>query len=175
MIKISSYHLSKSDLSLLRKFSNFVLKKFVKNSTLNKSLVKIEVVHANDLDNSADIDDLRNYNAWCYYEGVQNDKKVFKVILNIRQVNKKAKKPLVRLKKLIVDLGHELVHVKQYMNNEIFDYVSGGVRYKGSVFDQSYQMDEQAYYESPWELEAYGREWGLYKMFSSKIKMESKR
>jgi hypothetical protein len=170
MIQISSYHLTKTDISYLRKFTKFVLDKFVKRSVQAKCLIKIHVIHENDLDNYADIDDLKKFNAWVCYEGVQNDKKVFKIVLNQTQVNKKAKKPLTRLKKLIVDLGHELVHVKQYVNSELFDYVAGGVRYKGSYFDQSYQESEELYYESPWEIEAYGREWGLYKMFSTKMK-----
>jgi len=172
MIQITSLHLSKEDSSIVRDYAKFVLNKFVKRSVLNKSTIKIEIVHKNELDNYADIEDLRNYNAWCTYEGVQNDRKIFRIVLNSNQLNKKAKKSLVRLKKLLVDLGHELVHVKQYLNNEMFDYVTGGVRYKGSYFDHSYQEDEEAYYESPWELDAYGREWGLYKMFCTKMKKE---
>jgi len=174
MITISCYHLTKSDIFLIRKFCKFVLEKFVKTSVLNKSLIKIEIIHQNDLENHADIDDLKKFNAWVVYEGVINDKKVFKVVLNSNQINKKAKKPLTRLKKILIDLGHELVHVKQYLNSELFDYVAGGVRYKGSYFDQSYQVSEELYYESPWEVEAYGREWGLYKMFTTKLKEDKK-
>ena len=170
MIQISSLHLSKSELTMIRKYAKFVLDKFVKRSTQAKSLVKIEVVHENDLEHYADIDDLRNYRAWCYYDGIHNDKKVFRVVLNVKQIRKTAKRPLVRMKNILLDLGHELVHVKQYLNCEIFDYVSGGVRYKGSYFDQSYQNSEELYYDSPWEIEAYGRESGLYKMFCSKMR-----
>jgi hypothetical protein len=170
MIQISSYHLDKSDIDIIRKFTKFVLDKFVKKSIQYKSLIKIEIVHENDLENYADIDDLRKFRAWCYYDGIHNDKKVFRVVLNVKQVRKGAKKPLVRLKNIIIDLAHELVHVKQYLNGEIFDYVSGGVRYKGSYFDNSYEISEETYYDSPWEVEAYGRELGLYKMFHTKMK-----
>ena len=170
MLLIRGSHLTKSEISMIRKFSNFVLRKFVKPCILSKSVIRIEVVHEEDLEFHADVDDLKAYNAWCYYEGIVNDRKMFKVILNMKQVNPKAKKLVVRMKKLLIDLAHELVHVKQYLNNEMFDYVSGGVRYKGSFFDHSYQISEETYYESPWEIEAYGREWGLYKMFTSKLK-----
>lgn len=170
MIQISSLHLTKEETATIRAFTKYVLEKFVKKSIQYKSLVKIHVVHENDLDNYADIDDLKKYRAWCYYDGVQNDRKVFRVMLNMKQINKKAKKPLVRMKNILIDLAHELVHVKQYMNSEIFDYVSGGVRYKGSYFDISYQENEEMYYDSPWEIEAYGREQGLYKMFVSKMR-----
>ena len=64
------------------------------------------------------------------------------------------------------------MHVKQYLNGEIFDYKSGDVRYKGSYFDSSYQESEESYYDSPWEIEAYGREAGLYRMFLTKLKEE---
>ena len=67
-----------------------------------------------------------------------------------------------------------IVNVKKYLNSEMFDYVAGGVRYKGSYFDHSYQISEELYYDSPWEIEAYGREWGLYKMFKTKLKDEEK-
>ena len=32
--------------------------------------------------------------------------------------------------------------------------------------------DEEEYYDSPWEIEEYGREWGLYKTFCKKLKEE---
>lgn len=168
MIQISSLHLTKADASVVRDFSKFVLNKFVKQCVLKRSIIKIQILHINDLEHYADIDDLKKFNAWVTYEGTQNDKKVFKVVLNASQITKKAKKPLTRLKRLLIDLAHELVHVKQYLNNEMFDYAAGGVRYKGSYFDHSYQISEEMYYDSPWEIEAYGREWGLYKMFKTK-------
>jgi hypothetical protein len=136
---------------------------------LNKAVIKIKVVHEKDLDESVDKEDLRKYRAWCYYDGILNERRTFTVILNAKQV-KRSTATLVRLGNLLVDLGHELVHIKQYLNNEIFDYVSGDVRYKGTYFDASYQENEELYYESPWEIEAYGRELGLYRMFCNNIK-----
>lgn len=170
MIQINSYHLDKSDIAMIRKYTRYVLDKFCKKSAQYKSHIKIEIVHENDLDNYADIDDLRKYRAWCYYDGIRNDKKSFRVVLNAKQLNTRAKKPLVRMKNILTDLGHELVHVKQYLNNELFDYVSGGVKYKGSYFDYTYQQNLELYYDSPWEVEAYGREIGLYKVFVTKVK-----
>ena len=97
------------------------------------------------------------------------------MVLSIHTLNKKAKKPHTRLKNMLVDLGHELVHVKQYLNNEIFDYRNGDVRHKGIVFGSEYQDNEELYYDSPWEIEAYGREWGLYRMFCNHLKQEQLR
>jgi len=174
MVILQTNRLNREELSMVKNYSKFVLNKFVSRSIQNKSIIKIHIVHPNDLENYADADDLKKFSAWVTYEGIQNDKKVFKVIVNQCQVNRKAKKTLVRLRKLLIDLGHELVHVKQYLNNEMFDYVAGGVRYKGSFFDHSYKNDEEAYYNSPWELEAYGRELGLYKMFKTQLLEEAK-
>ena len=110
--------------------------------------------------------------AWCTYDNVVEGKKYFSVVLNIKQISKNGKRPETRLRKMLIDLGHELVHIKQYLNNEIFDYKSGDIRFKGSYFDSSYAENEELYYDSPWEIEAYGREQGLYAMFCSKLREE---
>lgn len=172
MIVVNTEYLSKKDIAFLKKYSRFVLNKFVRKSTQNNSRINIKIVSPDDLNDTIDVDDLRKYRAWCTYDYVMEGKKYFSIILNAKQLNKKAKKPQVRLKKLLIDLGHELVHIKQYLNNEIFDYKSGDIRYKGSYFDSSYAENEELYYDSPWEVEAYGREWGLYVMFCKKLKQE---
>ena len=172
MVVVSTEYLTKKDIAFLKKYSRFVLNKFVRKSVQSNSRVNIKIMSPDDLDNNIDIDDLKRYRAWCTYDSVYDGKKYFSVILNAKQINKNAKKPQVRLKKLLIDLGHELVHIKQYLNNEIFDYKSGDIRYKGSYFDSSYAENEELYYDSPWEVEAYGREWGLYVMFCKKLKQE---
>ena len=173
MLLVTTEYLSKKDMAFLKKYSRFVLNKFVRKSLQNNSRINIKTVSPGDLDNSIDMDDLKRYSAWCTYDNVNEGKKYFTVVLNAKQINRNAKKPQVRLKKILIDLGHELVHIKQYLNNEIFDYKSGDIRYKGSYFDSSYAENEELYYDSPWEVEAYGREWGLYVMFCKKLKEES--
>jgi len=72
-----------------------------------------------------------------------------------------------RMKEFLPVLAHELVHVKQYLNNELFDYADNErYRFKGRIYalPASKTMDWD-YYESPHELEAYGRAYGLYDMF----------
>lgn len=62
-------------------------------------------------------------------------------------------------------LAHELVHVKQYARNEILD--------KGKVthfLGKTYVNESTDYYDSPWEIEAYGREVGLYIKFIKHVK-----
>ena len=54
-------------------------------------------------------------------------------------------------------LGHELVHVKQYIMGEL-SWRHSGLHWKGTKTDVENIMD---YYELPFEIEAHGREYGL--------------
>lgn len=172
MITVDSVYLKSKDASVVKKYARYVLNKFVRKSIIRKTNITIRVIDEAQCDDDVDIEDLKRYKAWCTYDKVVDGKKYFTIIINKKSINKNAKKQYVRLKGLLIDLGHELVHVKQYLNSEIFDYKSGDVRYKGSYFDSSYQENEELYYDSPWEVEAYGREWGLYKMFVVKMREE---
>lgn len=173
MIRVTSPYLKKDDRELLKHYSKFVLNRFVRNSIIRKSDFNIKVLRKEDLTEKEDYHDMKKYGAWIIHTGLDNGRRKFTLILSATHINKNAKKNYKRLKKVMLDLGHEMVHAKQYLNNELFDYVSGDVRYKGDVYNYDMESDE-AYYDSPWEIEAYGREWGLYKMFVSKMKEEAK-
>jgi len=57
-------------------------------------------------------------------------------------------------------LAHEMVHVKQYARGEL-QCTTKTSKWKGKLWrKKSDQMDD--YYDSPWEIEAFGREEGLY-------------
>ena len=176
MIAVTSNYLRRKDLAMVRKYSRFVLNKLVRAGVQRKSRITVKILGEQEIRDAADLLDLKKYKAWCTYDGIDdNSVKKFTVVLDEKNLNRRGKKPITRLKNLLVDLGHELVHVKQYLNNEIFDYKDGGVRYKGVIFDDSYYEDEESYYDSPWEIEAYGREWGLYRMFVNHLKEESRK
>jgi hypothetical protein len=72
------------------------------------------------------------------------------------------------LEEMIKTLGHEMVHVKQHAKNELQSGVmiptKGGLRmtsrWMGKIWKPKTREDH--YYDSPWEIEAYGREVGLY-------------
>jgi hypothetical protein len=57
-------------------------------------------------------------------------------------------------------VAHEMVHVKQWAKGEMFDFISktGVCRYHGKKIDTS----KMNYYDYPWEIEALGREQGLF-------------
>ena len=174
MIRITSDYLRKSDIALLKRYCNFVMLRMLRPGVLRKANINIRILKDEDLDHKDDTLDLKEYGAWVTYDGVFEGKKRFNMVLNARRINRRAKKPIPRLKALMMDSAHELVHVKQYLANELFDYVDGKARYKGELFPLGHSDNEEAYYDSPWEIEAYGREYGMYQLFKKKLQQEQK-
>lgn len=76
--------------------------------------------------------------------------------------------PKLSLKNFIECLGHEMVHVKQYAKGEL----KQNMRENTMVWKRTYKYDVSVmenvngdYHELPWEVEAHGREYGLYVKF----------
>ena len=71
------------------------------------------------------------------------------------------------LDEMIKVLGHEMVHVKQHAKNELQSGVMvaarGGLKMTSRWMGQLWKPKgkEDHYFDSPWEIEAYGREVGL--------------
>jgi hypothetical protein len=69
---------------------------------------------------------------------------------------------------MIKTLAHEMVHVKQHAKNELQTghavAARGGLKiyskWMGEIWKAKRKEDD--YFDSPWEIEAYGREVGLY-------------
>jgi hypothetical protein len=60
-------------------------------------------------------------------------------------------------------LAHEMVHVKQYAMGELRDVMRGPTPQRWH--NKSYNAEDVEYWDLPWEIEAYGREKGLYYRF----------
>lgn len=60
-------------------------------------------------------------------------------------------------------LAHECVHIKQFVKREMSDVNLGCnfTKWKGKI----YNIKKTSYWDLPWEIEAYGREIGLYEEF----------
>ena len=59
-------------------------------------------------------------------------------------------------------LAYEMVHVKQHAKGEL----KSMLREREDKWHGRYiKENELHYFEKPWEIEAYGRELGLYQMF----------
>ena len=69
----------------------------------------------------------------------------------------------VNHRNLLINLAHEMVHVKQWAKDEMYEYmnIAGMVRFKG----EKVHMEITDYWDYPWEIEAYGRQLGLFIRF----------
>ena len=61
---------------------------------------------------------------------------------------------------ILIWLAHEMVHLKQFVRGELFDYATGKVQWKKRMYGRVH------YDDSPWEKEAYRRENKLYEQFA---------
>ena len=103
----------------------------------------IEVELKNRLDNDAE--------GYCFYEGYDRGNRDFTI-----QIAKHFK-----LENILKNIAHECVHLKQFAKGELKD------NFNRSSFWMGKKFDDQAhdYYDLPWEIEAFGREQGLYYKF----------
>lgn len=165
---------SRDDVRLIKKYAYFCLTHFVANNVLKKSHITIKFVNLKDIKDKKERREIRDYQAWMEYSGTANGKRKFVVTLSADIVKHKTKKQLIKYKETLKNLGHEIVHIKQYLNNEMFDYTNGNVaRFRGDRHSYTGE-DDWTYWEAPYEIEAYGRSEGLWHMFKKMLKEEEK-
>jgi len=65
-----------------------------------------------------------------------------------------------KIRNILITLAHEMVHVKQWAKDEMYEYLNtiGMVRFKG----EKVHLDSLEYWDQPWEIEAYGKQLGLF-------------
>ena len=62
----------------------------------------------------------------------------------------------------LITLAHEMVHIKQWAKGEMYEYVKSGlIRFHKTKFD----ADNINYWDYPWEIEAFGKQLGLFVRF----------
>ena len=69
---------------------------------------------------------------------------------------------------MLTTLAHEMVHVKQYATGELRHMMRGPTLHRWN--NQPYDTTDVEYWDLPWEIEAYGRERGLYYRFRQRSK-----
>lgn len=74
---------------------------------------------------------------------------------------------IASIHKMLSTLAHEMVHLKQYSLGELKDSGSDVVKWRGKKFKLSDQS--KGYFFSPWEIEAYGMEYGLMALYNEKF------
>ena len=64
------------------------------------------------------------------------------------------------LQEMLSTIAHEMVHVKQYARGELKDFsrTTNVCKWKGTTME----WEKIHYYDQPWEIEAHGRERGLF-------------
>jgi len=72
------------------------------------------------------------------------------------------------LRKLLETVAHEMVHVKQYARRELHPV-------HNSWMGKTYNPKTVDYWDLPWEIEAHGREIGLFVRWAEKYNLGSKK
>ena len=67
----------------------------------------------------------------------------------------------IRLRRMLETIAHEMVHVKQFAKGEIKDLISRPPNIR-KWMGKEFNTDTISYWDCPWEIEAYGRECGLF-------------
>jgi hypothetical protein len=75
--------------------------------------------------------------------------------------------PKLSRKSYLQTLAHEMVHVKQYAKGELKTlFNKREMRWKGQYIAET----DMHYFDQPWEVEAFGRELGLYLRYNKMVK-----
>jgi len=113
-------------------------------------------------------DDIEAYGYAANMDEVERNPRIFEL-----QINSKIPK-----ERQLQVIAHEIVHIKQMARNEL--RLSSGVKvyHDGRVVQydigiwmgKEYLVNDDTYWELPWEIEAYDREIGLVKNFDKYMK-----
>lgn len=76
----------------------------------------------------------------------------------------------LRLRKLLETIAHEMVHVKQYARGELYE----GSRVNKHRWQGKWIDKDPDYWDQPWEIEAHGREAGLFIRWAESAKLGDK-
>jgi hypothetical protein len=163
-LQIRGHNVKKFDAEFVRLYTTFVLGKFISPEKLKDVHVTILIIDPKSM-KGENRDDLEKFLAWMN----RREDGHFFITLNTRTIKRRLKDPLLRVKDALISIGHELVHVKQYVNGESRDYANGDVWWKGKRYPKECRDDISLYYFSEWEIEAYGLELGLFEVFRKEV------
>jgi hypothetical protein len=77
----------------------------------------------------------------------------------------------VEKRKMLITLAHEMVHVKQFARGELYHSTrKAQCRWQGR-----WLKDSIDYWDSPWEIEAYGKELGLFVRWTQERKIDGQK
>jgi hypothetical protein len=162
------------DVRLIKQFARYTLARFLSPWQISRLIIDIGFKSRSDFKDPSDRADLTKYEAWMVAD--MTSRRHFHITMAKKAINNRALCRLTRYKQVLKYLAHELIHVKQYYLGEMKDiYDAAGnhiaTNWKGQVYPAitAHGADpmtaEWAYYDSPFEIEAYGRTDGIYNMF----------
>jgi len=77
----------------------------------------------------------------------------------------------IKQRRLLETVAHEMVHVKQYARGELYESTAQGKhRWQGKWLNK-----DPEYWDRPWEIEAHGREIGLFVRWAESHKLGKKK
>jgi hypothetical protein len=143
---------------IFRKHAEDALNFFLKKLNVNKSI--IDALHITIVLEKMTDNDL----GWCEPEEYNFKPRFFTITMDSR---------VKSLFQRISILAHEVVHLKQYAYGQLGHDEKQGDDFiwKGKLW----KVDESnldSYYDCPWEIEAYGREHGLYVRYLKFLNIE---
>ncbi len=162
MVIFKGEKLVDDDKALIRRFVTFVLETLIFDQADEHIRITINFLHPKNV-SGEDKRDLIEYKAWM----VRNSENSFTITINVDQV-KQYPNQIARLRNVFLCLGHELVHVKQYVTGQMQDITATDCMYMGKIYNDCNQ-DNANYWLAPWEIESYGHEQGLFALFKKQI------
>lgn len=143
-----------ADIKLIKKAVKWYASKLMSSRLVSK--IELDLIFTENLQKETG----------CLAFCVWNDKNIRPRSFEIEVDNKLNKKSLLRA------LAHEMVHVKQYATGQVRDLIRDNkTKWEGSTYKLNENGSED-YWFSPWEVEAYGKETGLYVMFNHSLREE---
>ena len=76
-----------------------------------------------------------------------------------------------KLRRLLETVAHEMVHVKQFARGELYE----SVRRNKHRWQGKWLNSDPKYWDQPWEIEAHGREVGLFIQWAEANKLGEQR
>jgi len=113
-------------------------------------------------------DDMDAYGYAANMDETERNPRIFEL-----QINSK-----IPRKRQLEVMAHEMVHIKQMARNELRMKAGVKIFHDGTIvrhdvgiwMGKEYLVNDDTYYELPWEIEAYGREIGLVRNFDKFLK-----
>lgn len=116
---------------------------------MGKRLIKTLVININLIRNYTEKEGCEGSAIWDSWDDLRKTPRDFTIELDSS----------ISLRNMLINLAHEIVHVKQWVKGEMYEYADPNmVRF----MKKKYDMNNLDYFDYPWEIEAFGRQLGLF-------------